>query len=258
MPVDDHDAQKEARPHEIPSLVHRPGIARRRIGSARARFVPPPPHAVEDCMTDLERFYHKEAKDCQHSCVRALPTRRYSTYPNSQVASPIASSSIGFSTAIILFRRRGQTAQEAVSTARRLLDMFQQDQTKIQQEGRRAGSALRVHQVLQKRPIASLREMARGTGLSFAAATAGIKLLEQLGIVRELTGKKGTASSAISGIWMFLPKSLRHCSVRLILPHPGINLKFGCVISNHGLIRFGKHPTQSSSPRDGHSPGAGR
>ena len=26
----------------------------------RARFVPPPPHAVEDCMTDLERFYHKE------------------------------------------------------------------------------------------------------------------------------------------------------------------------------------------------------
>ena len=68
--------------------------------------------------------------------------------------------------------------------------MFQQDQARIQQEGRKAGSALRVHQVLQKRPIASLQEMARTTGLSFAAAAAGMKLLEQLDIVCELTGKK--------------------------------------------------------------------
>ena len=197
----------------------------------RARFVPPPPHAVEDCMTDLERFYHKEDEGLPALLRAGLAHVQFETihpfldgngrvgrlmitlalYDAGTIHQPLLYLSLYFKQhrdryyALLdevrengdweawlefFFDGVAQTAQEAVSTARRLLDMFQQDQTKIQQEGRRAGSALRVHQVLQKRPIASLREMARGTGLSFAAATAGIKLLEQLGIVRELTGKK--------------------------------------------------------------------
>ena len=83
-----------------------------------------------------------------------------------------------------------QTAEGAVSTAQRLLALFQEDQIRIQQMGRAAGSALRVHQALQEHPIASLQELAKRTELSFPAVTAGIQILEQIGVVRELTGKK--------------------------------------------------------------------
>jgi Fic family protein len=83
-----------------------------------------------------------------------------------------------------------RTADEAVSTARRLVVLFQEDRAKIQQEGRAAGSALRVHEVLQERPITSLPHAAERTGLSFPAASSGMQVLERLGIARELTGKK--------------------------------------------------------------------
>ena len=83
-----------------------------------------------------------------------------------------------------------QTAEGAVSTAQRLLSLFQEDQVRIQQMGRAAGSALRVHQALQEHPIASLQELAKRTELSFPAVTAGIQILEQIEVVRELTGKK--------------------------------------------------------------------
>lgn len=83
-----------------------------------------------------------------------------------------------------------QTAEGAVSTAQRLRALFQKDQAKIQQTGRAAGSALRVHQALQEHPLASLQALAKRTELSFPAVTAGILLLEQIGVVRELTGKK--------------------------------------------------------------------
>ena len=83
-----------------------------------------------------------------------------------------------------------QTAEDAVRTAQRLLALFEEDREKIQQTGRAAGSAWRIHQVLQARPIASLQELVRRTELSFPAVSAGMKVLEQLGIARELTGKK--------------------------------------------------------------------
>ncbi len=68
--------------------------------------------------------------------------------------------------------------------------LFQEDQAKIQQTGRAAGSALRVHQALQEHPIASIQELANRTELSVPAVTAGIQILERVGVVRELTGKK--------------------------------------------------------------------
>jgi Fic family protein len=83
-----------------------------------------------------------------------------------------------------------QTAEGAVTTAQRLASLFQEDQGRVQQEGRAAGSALRVHQVMKERPITSLQEVAEGTVLSFPAASSGMRVLERLGVVRELTGKK--------------------------------------------------------------------
>ena len=81
-----------------------------------------------------------------------------------------------------------QTGESAVSTARRLATMFEEDQSRIRPEGRRAESALRAHEALKARPLAVLQEITRRSGLSFPAAAAGMKVLTNLGIARELTG----------------------------------------------------------------------
>ena len=83
-----------------------------------------------------------------------------------------------------------QTAERAASTARQLLDLFDEDASRIQQQGRTASSALRVHRALQERPIISLREVGDRAGLASTATTTGMRVLETLGIAREITGRE--------------------------------------------------------------------
>jgi Fic family protein len=83
-----------------------------------------------------------------------------------------------------------RTAEGAVSTAQELAAMFLADRSRIEPRGRRAGSALRVHEALKARPLSSMQEVSRITGLSFPAASSAMDLLVELGIVRELTGKR--------------------------------------------------------------------
>jgi Fic family protein len=82
------------------------------------------------------------------------------------------------------------TAEGAAATAQELAAMFQADRARIEPRGRRAGSALRVHEAIKTRPIASMQEVCRLTGLSFPAAGSAMDLLVELGIARELTGKR--------------------------------------------------------------------
>jgi len=82
-----------------------------------------------------------------------------------------------------------QTAEGAVDTARRLVSLFQEDRERIVPYGRRAGSALRVHDMLKARPVASLPQVCDRTGLSFPTAAGSMDLLTKLGIARETTGK---------------------------------------------------------------------
>jgi Fic family protein len=82
------------------------------------------------------------------------------------------------------------TADGAVSTAGRLVDLFAEDEERIRKRGRAAGSAVLIHRALKMRPIVSLHEAGTRAGVSFPTASTGMKLLEDLGIARELTGKK--------------------------------------------------------------------
>ena len=68
--------------------------------------------------------------------------------------------------------------------------MFGEDRACIMPKGRRAGSALRVHDALKARPLASMQEVCARSGLSFPAAASAMELLAELGIARELTGKR--------------------------------------------------------------------
>ena len=83
-----------------------------------------------------------------------------------------------------------RTAEGAVSTAQRLAGLFRADRSRIEPKGRRVGSALRVHEALKARPILSMAEVCRMTGLSFPAASSAMDLLAKLEIARELTGKR--------------------------------------------------------------------
>ena len=83
-----------------------------------------------------------------------------------------------------------QTAEGAVDTARRLVNLFQEDRGRIAPYGRRASSALRVHDALKTRPITSLPQVCEHTKLSFPTVAGSMDLLTKLGIAREITGKE--------------------------------------------------------------------
>ena len=83
-----------------------------------------------------------------------------------------------------------QVAEEAVTAAGRLLELFRADRSRIERAGRRAGSALRVHDALMARPIQSVTSTVDSTGLSFPAAASAMDLLVEFDIARELTGKR--------------------------------------------------------------------
>ena len=203
------------------------------IGGSRpgtAHFVPPPPHAIQDCMSDLERFLHEDHPGIDPLLRAGITHLQFETiHPfldgNGRVGRllialilchdgvlrhPLLYLSLYFKQnreqyydLLDIVRRTGdweewlnfylegvaETAEAAVSTAERLLSLFDEDAASIQQQGRAAGSALRVHQALKERPITSLRDVSKSTGLSLPAAASGMGLLEHLGVTRELTGQ---------------------------------------------------------------------
>ena len=83
-----------------------------------------------------------------------------------------------------------ETSEQAANTARQILIVFEQDRRKIEQFGRPAASALRVHQYLQSKPILSVSIAAKELGLSAPTVRKSVKHLVEVNILREATGKK--------------------------------------------------------------------
>jgi Fic family protein len=82
------------------------------------------------------------------------------------------------------------TATGAVDTAQRLVALFKQDTGRVQSAGRGAAAMLRVLQSLHERPVITLNEVSRRTGLSFPTSAKGMKALVDAGLARELTGNR--------------------------------------------------------------------
>lgn len=82
-----------------------------------------------------------------------------------------------------------EAANQAVSTAQRLLALFDADRVRLQKLGRAAGSAIRLQQHLQAHPITTAPDATRSLGLSKAAVHQTFDRLLDLGIVREITGQ---------------------------------------------------------------------
>jgi Fic family protein len=82
-----------------------------------------------------------------------------------------------------------ETANQAAKTARSLMQLAAADEKRIQAIGKAAGSALRVHRLLQTQPITSVATASKGLNLSPPTITAALGHLQKLGIVTETTGR---------------------------------------------------------------------
>lgn len=200
------------------------------IGGTRpgnAYFVPPPPHAVQDCMSDLEKFLHRP--DIPALVKAGMAHVQFETiHPfldgngrsgrilitlmlchAGALRDPMLYMSLYFKQNRYLYYRTldevrltgnweawmefflegvRQTADLAVSTARRLTDMFDSDRARIMRIGRAANSALRVQQALKERPVATLPALCERTGLTFPTVSSALNKLIEIGAVREATG----------------------------------------------------------------------
>src|SRR5208282_1791553 len=83
-----------------------------------------------------------------------------------------------------------ETAQQAADTSREILTLIEKDRRKIEELGRPAGSVLRVHLHLQRKPIITIPATAEQLSLSAPTVAKALQHMVKLGMVRETTGKQ--------------------------------------------------------------------
>jgi len=194
-----------------------------------AVFVPPPPENVVECMGELEMFLHDRPVQTTTLLKAALAHVQFETiHPfldgngrlgrllitlllcaEKVLKDPLLYLSLFFK----VHRQRYydllndvrfsgdweawldffaeaviETATQSAQTTRQLIELSSDDRKRIGQLGRMAGSVFQVHQALLERPIARAGWIK--TSLSPATVNKCLRCLEELGIVRELTGRK--------------------------------------------------------------------
>ena len=82
------------------------------------------------------------------------------------------------------------TANQAFEAATRIVELFKEDRERITAESERAGSALRVHELLQQNPYVTANQLVERTGLTAPTVNAALADLERLGVVEEVTGRR--------------------------------------------------------------------
>jgi Fic family protein len=203
------------------------------IGGTRpgnARFVPPPPESLIECLSDLEKFLHNTQVRTPTLIKAGLSHVQFETiHPfldgNGRVGRLLITLLLVSERAIseptlylsLYFKRHRDiyyellqkvrtegaweewllfflegvefTADEAVKTALRILNIFEEDRSKIESLGRSSGNILRVHSLLQRKPIISIPVASDDLQLTPPTVRSGIGTLEKMGLVREITGK---------------------------------------------------------------------
>jgi len=82
-----------------------------------------------------------------------------------------------------------ETSNQAADTARSILGLFDADRQRIRDLGRAASSALRVHQLLERRPLVTIPSAATELGLSQPTVAKAVAHLVETAVVREVTGR---------------------------------------------------------------------
>jgi len=196
-----------------------------------ARFVPPPPERVIECMGNLEKFLHDQPQRTGVLIKAALSHVQFETiHPfldgngrlgrllithilcaEGVLQQPLLYLSLFFKQhraeyydRLDAVRLKGdwlgwlrfflegvdKTAGQAADTATRILELFDEDRSKIETLGRKAASAHRLHELLRRHPITTIPSGAKQLKLTAPTVRSAIASLGGLGIVREITGKQ--------------------------------------------------------------------
>jgi Fic family protein len=83
-----------------------------------------------------------------------------------------------------------ETANEAVETARELLALFENDRARIRALGRSVASTLHVHELLQRQSIVGIVPASRLLKVTHPTVMKALANLQELDIVKEVTGKR--------------------------------------------------------------------
>ncbi len=84
----------------------------------------------------------------------------------------------------------GEVAEEAAATTRRIAEIDRGDRAAIHALGRRAAVALSVHELVMRHVVVTAGEAATALGITRPTAASAIASLEELGILREITGRR--------------------------------------------------------------------
>lgn len=204
------------------------------IGGSRpgnARFVPPPPEEVMNCLGALEKFLHDDPQPTPLLIKAALAHVQFETiHPfldgngrmgrllitlllcdAGALSEPLLYLSLYFKTHRDAYydwlqrvRETGdwegwlefflsgveETAEGAVSTAKRILGLFEADRARIAQGGKAIATDLRLHEYMQRKPIFTIAQVMRTLSMTAPTIAAALVRLERLGLVAEITGKK--------------------------------------------------------------------
>ena len=82
-----------------------------------------------------------------------------------------------------------ETSEQAVKTAQRIIRLFTDDRTRIDKMGQAAGNVSRLHSYLKKKPVLEIPRASMDIGISQPTVTSALKRLEDIGVVKEITGK---------------------------------------------------------------------
>lgn len=196
-----------------------------------ARYVPPPPEYVIECMGALEKFLHDVPSRTPALMKAALTHVQFETiHPfldgngrlgrllitlilcvEGALKEPLLYLSLYFKQnrqeyydCLQRVRTEGHwigwfrffmegvssTAQQAADATETILSLFNSDARSLDAMGRQAGSARRVHELLQRHPITTVGHAVKALGLTAPTVRSAVQAMEQIGIVREISGKK--------------------------------------------------------------------
>lgn len=197
---------------------------------AEAEYVPPPPEDVRRCMEELCTFVNADEGPHALVRAGMAHAQCESVHPfldgNGRVGRLLISlilSSAGVLNEPLLYlslymkqnrstyyyllnevRRQGEweawlrfflegvrsTAEVAVDMAQRLASLISHDRSRIQNMLSYNAAVQAVHHSLSQRPIHSIRGLAEMSGLSWPTAASAVERLVELGVVREITGRR--------------------------------------------------------------------
>ena len=83
-----------------------------------------------------------------------------------------------------------ETSEQSVNSANRLSAIIREDRARLPSLKHLAGSALRVLEVMAQKPVVSVKDVCRITGVVVSSISNAFEALVEMGVVRGITGLK--------------------------------------------------------------------